>query len=414
MQITSTQNDPQLNEMVEGTLSEIVSHLTERYNPISIIGDGSTGKGDIMALKRNDGSYMMISDFDLQMVIDEKVTRREMLNLSSELSNKYKMEVNVRRTFPQYHTKKKWFIDPKYDLDKPTISMYERKYSTRILYGRDITEAHPEMNPAHIPVWEGLRLILNRSGEILLHMQRSYIETRGTSGGKTEPDEGYYEFVHWKHKCILACLDAILIERKAYHWSIEEKELRFKALVSKETHKILGRDSGLTKTLFDGIRYKKTGAEGTFSDWEATVHCMTTTLNWLAGQELKCRFDNPLVFSDKWVKSKYVRKRYYRGPTPSIIYQNSIGLIKMLYLGKLRPSIRLLAIPHVFWSHLMYGTLPLLLLASVELKEDYLKKVRQNFSMLTKLRHTENGDLWEEWDYLRMAGNKLWSTFVLV
>ena len=145
------------------------------------------------------------------------------------------------------------------------------------------------------------------------------------------------------------------------------------------------------------------------------VNLIKKTLNFLVSKDLNIDFNNWFNFPDLWIKSYKVNNHYYRGPTPSIFYQNGIVLAKIFLLRKFPPSWRLITTSFTRWPHLMYGTLPLLLftIESKEKSTNYIRIVRRNFSNIASLKK-QNSDFSKEWNYLSDIGNKIWYTLTLV
>ena len=56
-------NNIQVNEMVKNQLDIILNILTSKFSPEAVIGDGSLGKGEITAIKMNNGKIKIISDY---------------------------------------------------------------------------------------------------------------------------------------------------------------------------------------------------------------------------------------------------------------------------------------------------------------------------------------------------------------
>jgi len=57
----------------------------------------------------------------------------------------------------------------------PTIGMYELKEGGQTLYGQEMLSLGPTIDPRQIPVWSGIRLIINRMTEALhySHLRRA-------------------------------------------------------------------------------------------------------------------------------------------------------------------------------------------------------------------------------------------------
>jgi len=403
----------QLNNFIGKKVEGIVKKLVDDFNPESIIADGSLGKGEI-TINKTQENFVMCSDFDLQIVTNKRITGPEMLSYSDEISEIFGFEVNVRRTVPEIFSEES-NKDLKYSYKIPSISTYERKYSSKTLYGKDFIRYIPEIDHAKIPIWEGIRLIFNRVGEFLGTAKSVYLDLNSDNDFNIS-DDGYHKYVYSKNKCVLACMDAILITNHDYHWSLERKVENLKDIMKSRQDNIPALSSEMEKTLYDAVEFKIKGqyTNNQISDSQM-VKLVEKTLQFIVNKELNLNLNNWLSFPSSWVKSPKVNSYYYRGPTPSVFYQNGIVIAKILLLRKFFPSWRLFTIPFVCWPHLMYGTLPLLLF-TIEPKENktkYLRVVRRNFSNIASLK-APSSDYWKEWDYLSDIGNKIWYTLALV
>ena len=95
---------------------------------------------------------------------------------------------------------------------KPTIANYDLKYGSKVIYGKNYLEKIPSFKPEDIPIWEGIRLLLNRMAEALEHFSI---------------DNPSDETVFWCDKIILACQDALLLTIGRYTPSYRERNKIF-------------------------------------------------------------------------------------------------------------------------------------------------------------------------------------------
>ena len=367
----------------------IVDKLVSDFSSEAILADGSLGRGEMTVLQ-NKGDNLIISDCDLQIVTEKRYSRIHMLNYSSILSDSLGMEVNVRRTNPEIFYQKV-HKDPKHNLERPSISTYERKYSSRTLFGKDFTKEIPEIASARIPVWEGIRLLYNRIAELLEYAKPEYVfsEISGRDKNTFSEDHHYY---YWKNKCMLACIDALLLGIHKYHWSIKKKKEYFESTSGEEFGGLFDNNNELLEQMINSIEYKMSGKiVSPHLSWSAVVRSIELVFLWLVSRELNIRLNSVYELPNIWLRSSKVRMEYYRGPTPSLIYQNSIVLAKLFLFPRFFPSPKLLLIPNVFWAHVMYSQLPLILLAPSERDgRKYLRKSRNYLSNICLLSNEKS------------------------
>jgi hypothetical protein len=95
---------------------------------------------------------------------------------------------------------------------RPTVFLYELKAGSRVLWGSErVLDRVPAFRPFELPTTEGTRFFLNRGVSLLsllLMAQRGENATVLRKAAATA----------WS-KAVLAAGDALLLERKLYHWS---------------------------------------------------------------------------------------------------------------------------------------------------------------------------------------------------
>ena len=102
---------------------------------------------------------------------------------------------------------------------EPTVFLYELKAGSRVLWGSErALDAVPDFRPSDLPLTEGTRFFLNRGLSLislLLAIERGEDTVALRKSAATA----------WS-KAVLAAGDALLLERKLYHWSCETRVQR--------------------------------------------------------------------------------------------------------------------------------------------------------------------------------------------
>ncbi|MCX5800447.1 MAG: hypothetical protein NTX17_03565 [Candidatus Eisenbacteria bacterium] len=200
-------------ERLRGVLERAARYIVERVGKKgleAIVLAGGFGRGE-GTLHRDDGAPgLPFNDLDLLLVGTRRgIASGVLRHLKSSLAQLLGVD----------------FLDIGYMCSsqfreaRPTIFLYDLKYGSKILWGSpDVLEQVPSFASSDLPLTEATRLFLNR-GIGLLYVLLS-IE-RGETGSVSRKNAA----VAWS-KVVLAAGDAILLERKLYHWSYVERMKR--------------------------------------------------------------------------------------------------------------------------------------------------------------------------------------------
>ncbi len=214
--------DPSVEERVRQIITRLTDEIVRRFHPKSIILIGSLGRGEA-TMGINNGKPELLSDFDVIVVANRYVSTNTAKKLSSELTQKIGVEVGISGIeVSLYFILSKIF--PK--IWTPTIDNYDMKYGSRVVYGENCLERMPDFKPEDIPVWEGIRLMLNRMIESLKDFSIDYLEA---NPGEQEADKLFRQI----NKIILACQDALLLLIKRYHHSYKIRNEMFQEVFPK-------------------------------------------------------------------------------------------------------------------------------------------------------------------------------------
>ena len=107
---------------------------------------------------------------------------------------------------------------------RPSIFYYELKKSGKVLWGEDVLNLMPEIDPHSIPLSDGLRTLFNR----LMSLLEAYaIEDRKL-------------VIYQCNKAILTGVEMLLLLSSNYHWSYKERLSIFKSIFDKAFPRLAG------------------------------------------------------------------------------------------------------------------------------------------------------------------------------
>jgi hypothetical protein len=98
-----------------------------------------------------------------------------------------------------------------------SIDQYELMNAARFLYGPDLRQGTPVLSGDRIPIWEGIRLLLNRMAELI----------EAILLWEPEKEKGLMKPCN---KLLTGCGDTLLLIVKRYHYSYRERMERFREL----------------------------------------------------------------------------------------------------------------------------------------------------------------------------------------
>jgi len=236
-------DDPIVDQKIESHFQDIIAAIRARMEPLSIILRGSFGRGEGSVYLQN-GNICFLSDYEIDVVTLSPLYRSTFKELTLQLTGDLGIQTGLRWARPDFLTKQR--IGPLIVGDaEPTISLYEMRYGSMILYGEDYFAAAPEVNPADLTLESGMFLLLNRMAESMLYMR--------TSG---EPGHTNLESYYWVNKTILACAEVLLLIWKQYHFSYAERGKRFAGLAVEKFNFLPDQGVALSKLVATATEYK--------------------------------------------------------------------------------------------------------------------------------------------------------------
>ena len=176
------------NDKVEADMKVIVEELRKRIpGALSIIltGGFSRGEGPVKKIgKKGKEKFYLYNDYDVQVIAKEKLSKEEVDDIASEISQKlgYKGIKDVFYPFRKegQTLEDNFYVDLKCDTPEdlkgllPRIRNYELRNHSMILWGEDLRGLIPNYKMREIPRSEGAKLLLDRMSQMI-----EYYSTEG-------------------------------------------------------------------------------------------------------------------------------------------------------------------------------------------------------------------------------------------
>ncbi len=213
--------NPDIERVISSHMERIVQVVRAGMEPEAILLRGSFGKGEGDVLIE-DGHLNFLSDYEINVATYSFRHRGYFNRMAEKLTEELGVQTSIVWMRPDYFYKLR--VGPFVAGPVPvTISLYETRYGSRVIYGRDLLEAAPAINPNCIRMESGLQLMLNRMAEAIHYLP--------------EPDGSplnEWQSIYWINKLILACVESLLLYWGQYHYSYRERGRRFSMLADKQ------------------------------------------------------------------------------------------------------------------------------------------------------------------------------------
>jgi len=385
-------HEPFVDQTIEGHLQYIVNSIVSRMEPIAIILRGSFGRGEGSVLIQ-DNRLRFLSDYEIDVATFSPFYRSLFARLTHQLTAELGVGVGIRWVRPDYLSVRR--IGPLLVGTEPiSISSYESRYGSRILYGQDIISASSAIDPDQIPLVSGILLMLNRMAESLKYM----------NNGSTNDDLLAY---YWINKTILACIESLLILWKQFHFSYKERGLRFASLANQHLNFMLDQKDLFIEFTARATEFKLNPRRELYplpinETWQQVVPFAISIIRHLVEQDLDIKCQSMVEFPAQYIQKTMVRK--------SRVSLKIFYYIKLLEVYRsLRRHIvpRSLIIPFPAYQ-VVYSVVPLLFYSyGSEKRSALLRETRYWLSKLGPLtRPSSDPDI--EWDYLRKKLVRYW------
>lgn len=390
-------DDSKIDQIIDGHMLRIVDEITSKMTPDSIILRGSFGRGEGSIIKR-EGDLQFLSDYEIDVTAKSPFYRSLFARLTKELSEEFGMQAGIRWMRPDCLIRDRIGPFPIGNAE-PTISLYEFRYGSQVLWGRDLFADSPPINPGDINLMSGLTLLLNRMAESFLYMSLDddYIDSEGLT---------YY----WINKAILACAESILLGTKRYHYSYRERGNRFSELSEDDINISNGKIDQLKDFVSKATEFKLRPNFEIYplsvrETWSQVLPLCEATLGYLVENLM----ENKLTETSEFVR---LFLDYTKGNP-----KNDPGKISILvYLLETYRAFKSRHWPPKFFNeyrphYLVYSAVPLIFLSyGMPKSKRILMSAREIIGEMSVLQPPFS-DLDEEWDYLRGQLVELWKVY---
>jgi len=350
--------NPRLNGKVARVIEELKKEIISRFHPKSIILAGSFGRGEATVIEEN-GKLKFLSDCEVILIPYKWIfNRRKLEKFEQDFYKKTGLKVGIWGFTPTFYL----FLPFLNKKIKPTIANYDLKYGSKVIYGKNYLNKIPAFKPRDIPLWEGIRLMLNRMAEALEHFSLN-------------PSEN---MLFWTDKIVLACQDSLLLLLNEHTPSYRERNERFielskcfklsciQALVEfakGATHRKLGSNSAIS--MDRRLEY-----------WFEVQKVCDEVLRYILKEGYNIEFKDYIEFQEKYLNSEL--KNYTTLPFDNVILQNLFRFFKGRMTGNKLPTLKMLL--RLRWDHIIYTLIPLIYFAlekDLKVNTNYLRRISE-------------------------------------
>ena len=389
--------DPLIDQTIENHMRCIVESIVARMPPQTIALRGSFGRGEGSVMPRGDSLYFL-SDYEIDVATPSPFYRSVFSALSKEMTEQLGVQTGIRWMRPDCLVKDRIGPFP-IKREAITISLYEFRYGSRVLFGDDFISNGPVIDPRHIRLESGFQLLLNRMAESLSYMSLE----------DDYQDKSLVTY-HWINKTILACAEALLLLWESYHFSYRERGVRFAELAQTRLGFMQSQAALFAELIKRATEWKLLPAAHLYMDtvrnsWEQIIPICGAVFKHLSEQGLSIPFDDYPEFAQLYLQktagSAGFRSTVLRLPKKMLEAYRAIGA---------HGSMRNLS-SRYFASQIVYSAVPLLFLCyGAEPQVEYLHEARAQLAKLGELDQPRE-DVSEEWDYLRKKLFVFWKMY---
>lgn len=390
-----TPSDVRMKKKISEVIEIIKEEIVRNLHPKSIILKGSFGSDEISA-KFDGNKLVFLSDCEVIIIPTWKMKGGEPKKLSEELTKKMRLKVEITGIEPEL----KFCIALRlWNKILPTIDNYELKHSSKIIYGKNFLEKLPNIKAENVPVWEGIRLLFNRMIESLQYFSPDFLSEYPSK-------EKEHRLFYWTNKIILACQDALLILVKKYHHSYKVRNEVFQRIFPKYFEALDEKITDFLLLTVKATEYKLNPSTIYSKDvvgfWFQVAEIVDKVLRYIVEKDMGIRFGSYAQFQEKYLEHTNIMKKYYRGLSPNIIYQNLRSAVKILALGCKIPVIiindliRKITVP---WVHIVYSAIPIVyfsVLPNIEVNKSLLERTRR-IPLISQNKSNAKKELFDMW-----------------
>ncbi len=292
----TAEDDPGIDNAVQDVLDmiteAILNLMGKHVRAIVLMGGYGRGEGGVY---RNSKGYSLVNDFDLAVFVEKKFR-----NVKKEFSSKLK-ELSVELQ-PKCKGIKQIDLDITnswhYRFVPNLLNYYEIRNGHKVIYGEiDLSRIMPDFKPERMPLYDGTIYFYSRGSGLLL--PAIYFLTGNLDRSKIREN-----FLIELQKACQAMGDATLLIANEYHYSYQERLLRFEKLESNNNpipHSLLEVISPLYRW---GVERKLkpsfdwTGNDRMIKKWFEVRSAFSEFFLWFESTRLGNKFESWLDYSN--------------------------------------------------------------------------------------------------------------------
>ena len=204
-------NNPEAEALVEAQLRRILRAIEERVGPVqAVVLTGSFGRGEGGVYRDGEGRLHPVNDYDL-LVVDPRDLSAPLRGLGDTLA----LELGI--DFVDLSSS-----DGRWESLPLTIFNYDLKYGSRVIAGDPgVLDRIPAYASADIPIYETVKLLLNRTAGLLSGLRGSFLSQQQP----TAAERRY--LTNQIVKALMAMGDGYLLQWRGYDSSYRRRGERF-------------------------------------------------------------------------------------------------------------------------------------------------------------------------------------------
>jgi hypothetical protein len=392
-------DDPLADQIVSAHMQKIVIAVRSRMEPQAIILRGSFGRGEGSVMVQGDQLHFL-SDYEIDVATGSPFYRSIFTEISNQLTTELGVETCLRWVRPNYMSTARVGPIPM-GAAPATISLYESRYGSQIIYGHDVIGSGPAVNPNEIELASGVQLVLNRMAESLYYMPRT-----------TDAEQDELKIFYWITKTILACAESLLLLWGQYHFSYEERGRRFAAMSNGRLGFIPDLEVELSELVARATEFKLHPKHGLYQKtihetWQQVVPICASVFHHLTEQVLGFSFCNYTEYPEQYLE-------YQSASIKNLSPQHLLAL-KLLDIYKFIRQQRIprgLLLPYDA-SQVVFSVVPLLFVGwagKTDTSAALLSEARRWLNLIYPLKSPQS-DYWDEWELLRTQMLRAWKNF---
>ncbi len=337
--------DPRLNNDVANIINDLKEQLILNFRPKSIILIGSFGRGEATVIQSG-CNLKFLSDCEVLIVPNNHLfDQMAIKKFCYDFFKKTGLEITIGGVLISLYLSSSFFTKRL----RPTIGNIDLKYGSKVIYGFNYLNQIPDIKPNDIPVWEGIRLILNRMAEALDHFSIK------------SPSEDMF---FWTNKIVLACQDTLLILAGLYTPSYRIRNDLFKKIYKNNFNCLYQKIPNFLDLSIKATNYKLGKCNRYHDDiiefWFEVRNIVDIIFKYIIDVEMGIRFNSYIRFQKYYLNNSLIQNSYFRGLTPNSLYQNITVLLKSYLLKNEGLPIKLMHRIKTPWIHIIYSSIPIL------------------------------------------------------